>query len=154
MDFSFPALCALLLRSRQRETRHTTAALLFAVTLYDLYELLPKQDETIIYDFIIVVMAVQPVMKLCLLFDFLQKICQMVVHISTASNDIFDAAGGTVGDHIIHLMIDLFQVTSGLFVLCLAGQFFLPPGSMIMTPILRRVQYRSSKSGAFGFRIP
>ncbi len=58
MDSSFPALYALLLKSRQREMRQNTAALLFAVTLYDLYDLLPKQDETVVYDFVIMIMAI------------------------------------------------------------------------------------------------
>ena len=58
MDFSFPALYALLLKSRQREMRHNTAALLFAVPLYDLYDLFPKQDETVVYNFVIMIMAI------------------------------------------------------------------------------------------------
>ena len=83
MDFSFPARCALFCSSRQREIRHVFAALLFAVSLYDLHGLFPEQDMLIVDCLIAVVVPKQPVMILGLFPYLLEKICERVCLIVT-----------------------------------------------------------------------
>ena len=83
----------------QREAQEAPPAVLFGL-LHHLYHLLPKQDEAVVDDFVVVVMSEQPVVELGSFFDFLQEVGQVVVNIAAVPQYVHNAAGGTVGDYI------------------------------------------------------
>ena len=102
MDFSFLTPCALFRRSQQREMRHCTATLLFAVILYDLHDLFPEQDMFIVDCLIAVVMSEQPVMILGLFLNLLKEIRERICLIVTV--DCYgEISWGTVSDDVVHL---------------------------------------------------
>lgn len=83
MGFSFLAPCAIFRRSQQREMRHRTATLLFAVNLYDLHGLFPEQDMFIVDCLIAVVVPEQPVMIPGLFLNLLKEIRERISLILT-----------------------------------------------------------------------
>ena len=118
------------LETGQREAQEIPPAFLFGL-LHHLYHLLPKQDEAVVNDFVVVVMSEQPVVELGSFFDFLQEAGQVVVNISTVSQYVHDAVWGAVGDHIIHLIVNAFQIAPSFFILGLTGKLLFPPGVMV-----------------------
>ena len=92
-----------------------------------MHHLLPEQDKAVIYYFIVMVMSEQPVIKVCLVSDFFQKIGQVIVDESTVAQCVFDAAWGAMGDDVVHIIVDAFQVTPRFRILRRAWKFFLPP---------------------------
>ena len=66
--------------------------------LYYLYDLLIQQHKLIPNDFIVVIMPVQPVMKLRFIFYFLQKPGQLIFQITAATQLVLDAVRCAVGD--------------------------------------------------------
>ena len=76
-------------------------------------------------------MSEQPVVELGSFFDFLQEAGQVVVNISTVSQYVHDAVWGAVGDHIIHLIVNAFQIAPSFFILGLTGKLLFPPGAMV-----------------------
>ena len=118
------------LETGQREAQEIPPAFLFGL-LHHLYPLLPKQDEAVVNDFVVVVMSEQPVVELGSFFDFLQEAGQVVVNISTVSQYVHDAVWGAVGDHIIHLIVNAFQIAPSFFILGLTGKLLFPPGAMV-----------------------
>lgn len=65
-------------RSQQREMRHRTATLLFAVNLYNLHGLFPEQDMFIVDCLIAVVVPEQPVMIPGLFPNLLKEIRERI----------------------------------------------------------------------------
>ena len=76
-------------------------------------------------------MSEQPVVELGLFSDFLKKVGQVVVNISTVPQYIHDAVWGAVGDHIVHLIMNAFQTAPSFFILGLTGKLLFPPGVMV-----------------------
>lgn len=70
-------------RSQQREMRHRTATLLFAVNLYNLHGLFPEQDMFIVDCLIVVVVPEQPVMIPGLFLNLLKEIRERISLILT-----------------------------------------------------------------------
>lgn len=99
--------------------------------LHHLHHLLPEQNEAVVDDPVVVVMSEQPVVELGSLSDILQEVGQVVVNISTVPQYVHDAAWGTVGDHIVHLIVNAFQIAPSFFILGLAGKLLFPPGVMV-----------------------
>ena len=114
----------------QREAQEVPPAFLFGL-LHHLYHLLPEQDEAVVDDFVVVVMSEQPVVELGSFFDFLQEVGQVVVNIAAISQYVHNAAGGTVGDYIVHLILNTLQTALGFLIFRLAGKLLLTPGSVV-----------------------
>ena len=108
MDFSFPARCALFCDSRQREIRHIFAALLFAVTLYDLHDWFPEQDMLIVDCLIAVVVPKQPVM-IPGLFPYLLEEIRERVRLIARIDGQGKISWGTVGYDVIYRPIMFFE---------------------------------------------
>lgn len=80
--FSFPTPA--LSKNRPKRNAGVSPALLFGL-LHHLYHLLPEQHEAVVDNSIVMVMSKQPVVELGLFSDFLQKVRQVVVNITTIS---------------------------------------------------------------------
>lgn len=127
MDFSFLTPCALFRRSQQREMRHCTATLLFAVILYDLHDLFPEQDMFIVDCLIAVIMSKQPVMIPGLFLNLLKEIRERICLIVTVDRQS-EISWGTVSDDVVHCPIVFVQVLSSPSILVFRRQLLWPPG--------------------------
>lgn len=107
-----------------------------------MHHLLPEQDKAVIYHFIVMIMSEQPAIKVCLVSEFFQKIGQVIVDKSSVAQCVFDAAGGAMGDDVVHVIVGLFQVALRFLILRRAWKFFFPPG-VVVDP---KVRSHSTKS--------
>lgn len=120
-----------LIQKQTKEKRRSISCASLWPVLHHLHHLLPEQNEAVIDDFVVVVMSEQPVVELRLFSDFLQEVGQVVVDISAVSQYVNDAAWGAVGDHIVHLIVNAFQIAPSFFILGLTGKLLFPPGAMV-----------------------
>ena len=53
------------------------------------------------------------------------------MNIAAISQCVHNTAGGTVGDYIVHLILNTLQTALGFLIFRLAGKLLLPPGSVV-----------------------
>lgn len=95
--------------------------------------LFPEKNESVIQDFVVMIVSEQPVMKPGSFFDFFQIICQGIMGISSCAQLVYNTAGSTVGDDIVHFMPDTLQIVSGFFIFRSTRKLLFPPGTMVYT---------------------